>query len=83
MTTTLDSSPSPAQNPGPADGGRTRHPGKAPRWVRGVYIANLVAQSGLNLTGAIGVALLCWYQRTWQAFWVEAFWALLALKALL
>ena len=37
----------------------------------------------LNLTGAIGVALLCWYQRTWQAFWVEAFWSLLALKALL
>ena len=37
----------------------------------------------LNLSGGIGVALLCWYQRTWQAFWVEAVWALLALKALL
>ena len=53
MATTLDSSSSPAQNPGPAGGGRTRHPGKAPRWVRGVYIGNLVAQSGIILTGAI------------------------------
>lgn len=27
--------------------------GRAPRWVRGVYIANLVTQSGIILTGAI------------------------------
>ncbi len=53
MTSTLDSSPSPAQNPDPAGAGNTRHPGRAPRWVRGVYIANLVAQSGIILTGAI------------------------------
>ncbi|MEC7591755.1 MAG: heme A synthase, partial [Actinomycetota bacterium] len=53
MTSTLDSSPSPAQNPDPAGSGNTRHPGKAPRWIRGVYIANLVAQSGIILTGAI------------------------------
>ena len=53
MTTTLDPSPNPAQEPGPADGGRPRHPGKSPRWVRGIYIANLVAQSGIILTGAI------------------------------
>jgi hypothetical protein len=37
----------------------------------------------LNLTGATGVALVCWYRRTWQAFWVEAVWAVIALKALL
>lgn len=53
VTSTLDSSPSPAQNPDSAGGGNTRHPGKAPRWVRGVYIANLIAQSGIILTGAI------------------------------
>ena len=53
VTSTLDSSPSPAQNPDPAGAGNTRHPGKAPRWIRGVYIANLVAQSGIILTGAI------------------------------
>jgi len=53
VTTTLDPSPNPAQEPGPADGGRPRHPGKSPRWVRGIYIANLVAQSGIILTGAI------------------------------
>jgi len=53
VTTTLDPSPNPAQEPGPAGGGRPRHPGKSPRWVRGIYIANLVAQSGIILTGAI------------------------------
>ena len=37
----------------------------------------------LNLTGATGVALVCWYRRTWQAFWIEAAWAAIALKALL
>jgi len=53
VTTTLDPSPNPAQEPRPADGGRPRHPGRSPRWVRGIYIANLVAQSGIILTGAI------------------------------
>ena len=53
MTTTLDPSPNPAEEPRPADGGRARHPGRSPRWVRGIYIANLVAQSGIILTGAI------------------------------
>lgn len=37
----------------------------------------------LNLTGAIGVALVCFYRRTWQAFVLEAVWAAIALTALL
>lgn len=37
----------------------------------------------LNLTGGLGVAVLCWYRRTWQAFWLEAAWAGIALRALL
>lgn len=37
----------------------------------------------LNLTGAIGVAWVCWQKRTWQAFWLEAVWAAIALAALL
>ena len=36
----------------------------------------------LNLTGALGVGLVCWYRRTWQAFWLEAVWGLIALVAL-
>ena len=32
---------------------RLRNPGRSPRWVRGVYVANLIAQSGIILTGAI------------------------------
>ena len=32
---------------------RVRNPGRSPRWVRRIYIANLVAQSGIILTGAI------------------------------
>ena len=32
---------------------RFRNPGRSPRWVRGVYVANLVVQSGIILTGAI------------------------------
>lgn len=42
--TTLDMSTDPR---------RLRDPGRSPRWVRGVYIANLVVQSGIILTGAI------------------------------
>ena len=41
MTSTLDA---------PA---RTPLEGRAPRWARGVYIANLVAQGGIVVTGAI------------------------------
>ncbi len=37
----------------------------------------------LNLTGAFGVGLVCWYRRTWQAFWLEAVWGGIALVALL
>lgn len=36
----------------------------------------------LNLTGALGVAWVCWHKRTWQAFWLEAVWAAIALVAL-
>jgi|KBSSwiStaDraftv2_1062776.scaffolds.fasta_scaffold511907_2 hypothetical protein len=36
----------------------------------------------LNLTGALGVAWVCWHKRTWQAFWLEAVWAAIALAAL-
>lgn len=36
----------------------------------------------LNLTGAIGVAIVCWRKRTWQAFWLEAIWAAIATVAL-
>jgi len=31
----------------------SRHPGRAPRWARGIYIANLVAQAGIVVTGAV------------------------------
>lgn len=37
----------------------------------------------LNLTGALGVALVCFYRRTWQAFLLEVIWAAIALAALL
>lgn len=37
----------------------------------------------LNFTGALGVAVVCWRKRTWQAFWLEAVWAVIALVALL
>jgi hypothetical protein len=36
----------------------------------------------LNLTGALGVAWVCWRKRTWQAFWLEAIWAAIAVVAL-
>ena len=36
----------------------------------------------LNLTGALGVAWVCWRKRTWQAFWLEAIWGVIALVAL-
>lgn len=37
----------------------------------------------LNFTGALGVAWVCWHKRTWQAFWLEAIWATIAVVALL
>jgi hypothetical protein len=36
----------------------------------------------LNLTGALGVAWVCWHKRTWQAFWLESIWAAIAAVAL-
>lgn len=30
-----------------------RDPGRSPRWIRAIYVANLVVQSGIILTGAI------------------------------
>jgi hypothetical protein len=36
----------------------------------------------LNLTGAAGVGIVCFYRRTWQAFALEAVWFLIALAAL-
>lgn len=36
----------------------------------------------LNLTGALGVAWVCFYKRTWQAFWLEAAWAMIAIVAI-
>ena len=36
----------------------------------------------LNLTGALGIAWVCWHKRTWQAFWLEAAWAGIAVVAL-
>ncbi|MBL8733101.1 MAG: hypothetical protein JNN13_12085 [Planctomycetes bacterium] len=36
----------------------------------------------LNLTGALGVAWVCWRKRTWQAFWLESVWAAIACVAL-
>ena len=36
----------------------------------------------LNLSGAIGVATVCWYQRTWPALALEVAWAGIAVSAL-
>ena len=36
----------------------------------------------LNLSGGLGVAWVCWRKRTWQAFWLEAIWSLVAIGAL-
>ena len=37
----------------------------------------------LNLSGAIGVGIVCWYQRTWQALALEVAWASIALSSIL
>ncbi len=44
------------------------------RWLAPQHV---VAQL-LNLTGALGVAWVCWRRRTWQPFWLEAVWAAIA-----
>jgi len=36
----------------------------------------------LNLTGAAGVAWVCWLRRTWQAFWLETIWVAIAVISL-
>ena len=36
----------------------------------------------MNLTGALGVAWVCWHKRTWQAFWLETAWAAFAVVSL-
>ena len=36
----------------------------------------------LNLTGAAGVGLVCWWRRAWQPFWLEVVWAAVAAAAL-
>lgn len=36
----------------------------------------------LNLTGALGVGLVCWRKRAWQPMSLEVVWALVALSAL-
>ena len=36
----------------------------------------------LNLTGALGVGLVCWWKRAWQPLSLELVWALVALSAL-
>ena len=46
MTTTAPTVTGPA-NASPRD------PGRSPRWIRGIYVANLVVQAGIILTGAI------------------------------
>lgn len=54
--------------------------------ILGAYLMlteNVIEEEGwvyrtLNLTGAIGVGLLCLKRRTWQAFWLEAAWAAIA-----
>lgn len=49
----------------------------------GVLATTAVAYQLLNLTGGLGVAWVCWRKRTWQAFWLEAIWATIAVVALL
>ncbi|MGA0209751.1 MAG: COX15/CtaA family protein [Candidatus Nanopelagicales bacterium] len=41
------------RDPAPSLGHPVRDPGRSPRWVRSVYVANLVVQAGIILTGAV------------------------------
>jgi len=36
----------------------------------------------LNLTGALGVGLVCYLKQTWQPFWLQAVWVLISIVAL-
>lgn len=36
----------------------------------------------LNLTGALGVGLVCWRLKTWQPFWLEVVWGAVAIISL-
>lgn len=36
----------------------------------------------LNVTGALGVALVCWKRRTWQGLAIEVVWISIGLSAL-
>jgi hypothetical protein len=48
----------------------------------GILPTTATAYQLLNLTGGLGVAWVCWRKRTWQAFWLEAVWATIAVVAL-
>lgn len=47
------------------------------------WLAPGTAYHALNLTGALGVGLVCWWKRAWQPLSLELVWALVALSALL
>lgn len=36
----------------------------------------------LNLTGAVGIGLVCWRRRVWQPLVLQATWAIVAIAAL-
>ena len=48
----------------------------------GVLATTDLVYQVLNLTGGLGVAWVCWRKRTWQAFWLEAVWAAIAVIGL-
>lgn len=35
----------------------------------------------MNLAGAIGVGIVCWVKRTWQPFFLQVAWGLIAVAA--
>ncbi|MFT7678087.1 MAG: hypothetical protein ACI8QC_002073 [Planctomycetota bacterium] len=57
--------------------------------ILGAYLASSMdwlsnqsaSYQALNLGGAVGVGLVCWYRRTWQAFALEAAWGSIALAS--
>lgn len=48
----------------------------------GAINQGLLYQS-LNLLGSLGLGLICWYRRTWQPFWLQVIWALVAATSIL
>ncbi|MEM8711889.1 MAG: hypothetical protein AAGG01_13130 [Planctomycetota bacterium] len=46
-------------------------------------IGNGALYQTMNLLGAIGVGVVCWRQRTWQAFFLELAWGVIAVVSLL